>query len=142
MANIALRIILETSPQAVFAAVQNVERLSEWWTKAAVIDTAIIRFAFGANDAHKIDMRVLAEKPDELIQWQCLNGPWADTGAFEFVITPHERGAALNFTHYNWPEQDDFYRHCCTKWGFFLGVSLKNLLESGRGNPHPQDPNI
>jgi len=32
----------------------------------------------------------------------------------------------------------EFMHHCSTKWGVFL-LSLKSLLETGKGSPHPND---
>jgi hypothetical protein len=32
----------------------------------------------------------------------------------------------------------EFMHHCSTKWGVFL-LSLKSLLETGKGAPHPND---
>lgn len=90
----------------------------------------------------QVDMQIETLTTNELVVWQCVAGPWQETGSFIFSITPDERGAVLHFKHQGWKETDDFYQHCNCKWGFFLAVSLKSYLEKGLGQPHPQDPNI
>ena len=87
-------------------------------------------------------MRVVALEPEKQVVWDYISGPWEQTGEFHFQITLDERGTALSFEHRDWPEADDFYAHCNTKWGFFLGISLKSYLETGEGRPSPMDPNI
>ncbi|MBV1911739.1 MAG: hypothetical protein KUG78_20775 [Kangiellaceae bacterium] len=97
---------------------------------------------FGPNGDHQVKMTIKQLVPHSKVVWQCAEGPWIDTGNFEFTIEPDERGAQLKFAHLDWPTADEFYMHCNSKWGFFLTVSLKNLLEKGKGNPYPMDPSI
>ena len=42
------------------------------------------------------------------------------------------------FKHQGWKEPVEFMHHCSTKWGVFL-LSLKSLLETGKGAAHPND---
>ena len=42
------------------------------------------------------------------------------------------------FSHDGWREQVPFMNHCSTKWAVFL-MSLKALIESGKGTPAPRD---
>ncbi|UXN75436.1 hypothetical protein N8D56_12055 [Devosia sp. A8/3-2] len=37
-----------------------------------------------------------------------------------------------------WKEPVEFMHHCSTKWGTFL-MSLKALIDTGKGLPHPHD---
>ena len=45
------------------------------------------------------------------------------------------------FAHEGWREQVEFMNHCSTKWALFL-MSLKSLVETGTGAPHPHDVRI
>jgi hypothetical protein len=40
-----------------------------------------------------------------------------------------------------WKEPVEFMNHCSTKWAVFL-MSLKALVETGKGTPNPADPRI
>ena len=45
------------------------------------------------------------------------------------------------FTHLDWREPVEFMRHCSTKWAILL-MSLKALVETGKGAPSPGDVQI
>jgi hypothetical protein len=47
----------------------------------------------------------------------------------------------LLFKHQDWKEPVEFMHHCSTKWAIFL-MSLKSLLETGKGAPAPNDIKI
>ncbi|MGH1541223.1 MAG: SRPBCC family protein [Arenicella sp.] len=138
------RIEVDANPATVYQALTTPAGLSGWWTKANAQEQVggIASFLFGPNGEHQVDMEVKELVPDQKVVWQCQLGPWENTGEFSFDIEPIERGAAINFSHVGWAEMDNFYRHCNCKWGFFLGVSLKDYVETGAGKPHPQDPNF
>ena len=45
------------------------------------------------------------------------------------------------FKHQGWKEPVEFMHHCSTKWAIYL-MSLKSLLETGKGAPNPNDIRI
>ena len=45
------------------------------------------------------------------------------------------------FGHRNWREAVEFMAHCSMKWATFL-LSLRELVETGRGKPSPDDLKI
>ena len=144
MLDILHRVIIETTPTKLFQALTQQEGLSAWWTKneASTEVGGHIIFGFGPQGEHKVGMQIIELVTDKIVKWRCTEGPWEGIGEFGFDIQPHERGAVLKFSHSAWKEADDFYMHCNCKWGFFLGVSLKEYLETGQGKPHPQNPNF
>lgn len=141
MNSIFHKITIESSPDAVFEALSTESGLSSWWTKAKQ-EGDNITFYFGPNGEHQVVMKQLPADSDHEVKWQCIAGPWETKGEFVFLIQKDDRGASLDFAHHGWQEADDFYKHCNAKWGFFLAVSLKRYLETGKGQPHPEDPNI
>jgi hypothetical protein len=58
-----------------------------------------------------------------------------------FQLETEQDQTFVRFTHSNWQETTDFMAHCSTKWAVFL-LSLKNVLETGKGNPFPNDVQI
>lgn len=137
------RIEIEAAPAKVFDALATQAGLSAWWTTMVKTDgssgsVAEFRFGDGKSGA---DMRIDELLPQKRVAWTCVDGPWKEM-TFHFDIEPHERGAALRFTNDGWPEQNDFFRHCNSKWGFFLTASLKSYVEEGSGTPHPGEPKI
>jgi len=141
MHSILHKIVVESSPENLFQAIESVSGLSSWWTKAEK-DGKKISLFFGPGGEHQVMMEMTSVVPGQEISWKCVSGPWEEKGDFVFRVSEHERGACLDFSHHGWPETDDFYKHCNAKWGFFLAVSLKQYLETGSGQPHPNDPNI
>jgi uncharacterized protein YndB with AHSA1/START domain len=145
MHSILHRITIETTADKLFNALTTQQGLSAWWTKTNTNGDTITstnNFFFGPDGNHQVDMQIESLKTNEQVVWQCVAGPWQETGLVTFSITSDDRGAVLHFNHQGWNETDDFFQHCNSKWGFFLAVSLKNFLEKGVGQPHPQDPNI
>jgi uncharacterized protein YndB with AHSA1/START domain len=145
MHSILHRITIETSPENLYRALTTEQGLSAWWTKTKTNGDkagSTNSFFFGPDGSHQVDMQIETLKTNEIVAWQCVAGPWSETGLFTFAITPDERGAVLHFSHQGWSETNDFYQHCNCKWGFFLAVSMKSYLEKGAGQPHPNDPNI
>ena len=144
MTDILHRIIIEASPEKVYSALTEQDLLSAWWTKSTTegkVDS-IANFFFGPNGEHKVDMKIIDLDPNKQVIWKCVNGPWENTEEFQFRIQADERGSVLQFKNTGWKESNEFFMHCNSKWGFFLTVSLKNLLEQGIGQPHPNEPNI
>jgi len=58
-----------------------------------------------------------------------------------FQIEAEEDQTFVRFAHSNWKEASDFMAHCSTKWAVFL-LSLKDVLETGKGKPFPNDIHI
>lgn len=144
MTDILHRVVIETSPESLYRALTEQEGLSAWWTKAETTGEVggLASFFFGPDGEQRVDMEITELVPNKKVSWKCVAGSWVNTEKFSFSIQPHERGSVLGFAHRGWSEPSEFYMHCNCKWGFFLGVSLKNYLETGRGKPHPEDPNF
>ena len=145
MADILHKIIIKASPDKVYEALTTKKGLSGWWTpmtEARPEVDSIAKFRFG-NGTLGPDMQITELKPGRYVEWRCVDSipEWVGT-RLTFHIRPHDNGAELLFGHLDWKEPTEFYMHCNSKWGFFLGVSLKKYLEEGRGRPHPEDPDF
>jgi hypothetical protein len=46
------------------------------------------------------------------------------------------------FKHQDWTAPVEFMHHCSTKWATYLMLSLKPLLETGKGTPNPDDVKV
>jgi hypothetical protein len=87
-------------------------------------------------------MEVLELHPARRVLWQVIDGPaeWIGTKV-SWELKEERDHAILLFKHQDWREPVEFMHHCSTKWGVFL-MSLKSLLETGKGAPHPNDIKI
>jgi uncharacterized protein YndB with AHSA1/START domain len=129
--------IKSSSPSDVYKALATVEGLSRWWTNDTRGESKVghvIRFRFGNGG---FDMRVLQLQPGKQVLWQVVDGPeeWLGT-KISFDLKQDDDWTIVLFKHEGWKEPVEFMHHCSTKWAVFL-LSLKSLLETGKGGPWP-----
>lgn len=127
----------------VYKALTTIEGLSGWWTSDTRGESkvgAVIQFRFGNNGG--FDMKVLELQPRKRVLWQVVEGPkeWVGT-KISFDLKQNEDWAIVVFRHADWKEPVDFMYHCSTKWAVFL-LSLKALLETGKGAPWPNETRL
>jgi len=143
MADILHLVNIAAPPEKVFAALSEQSGLAGWWTenvKAEPKVGSVAKFRFGDKGGGS-DMAITALQPHRLVRWRCvdhLSGEeWIGTEVlFELVAEPDR--TVLRFSHLRWLEATDFLRACSVRWALYL-VSLKNLVETGKGNPWPRD---
>ena len=87
-------------------------------------------------------MKVLELRPAEHVLWEVVDGPaeWIGT-TVSFDLRQEGEYAIILFKHEGWREAVEFMYHCSTKWATFL-LSLKSLVETGKGAPSPNDVRI
>jgi len=139
MVDILHRIGVTSSPEDVYRALTTIDGLTGWWTRDAEGDTGVggvLRFRFEAGG---FDMSVLETRPAELVLWEVVDGPpeWIGTRV-RFELKQTDGFTIVLFRHEGWREPVEFMYHCGTKWAVFL-MSLKKLIETGRGEPAPDD---
>jgi len=141
MADILHRVGTTAARDTVYQALTTVDGLAAWWTT----DTEgngddVLQFRFG--DVGGFDMKVLELQPDTRVRWEVVSGPeeWVGT-TVTFDLKQEGEWTIVLFAHEGWREQVEFMNHCSTKWALFL-MSLKSLVETGTGAPHPHDVRI
>ncbi len=123
----------------VYQALTTVEGLSEWWTTKTHGENKsgeVLQFRFGNGG---FDMEVLEKTPPKHVLWKVIGGPqeWIGT-RITFDLRQQGDWTLVFFKHEGWKEPVEFMHHCSTKWGVFL-LSLKSLLETGKGTPWPDE---
>jgi uncharacterized protein YndB with AHSA1/START domain len=147
MLDILHRVGVKAPLNEVYNALSTRDGLTGWWTTDTRGDAVIggtIEFRFSADGAEigGFKMKVLELHVRERVRWAVVDGPaeWIGThivwdlkqqGDYTIVLFKHER----------WKESGEFMHHCSTKWAIFL-MSLKSLVETGRGQPSPDDVRI
>lgn len=73
------------------------------------------------------------------MSWSCAGGAdeWVGT-KLTFALAPKDDETVVLFTHADWRAPSDFMAHCSARWAYFL-LSLKSLVETGKGTPFPED---
>ena len=147
MVDILHRVGIKASSREVYEALATRDGLAGWWTT----DTQgvsklgeVIKFRFRADgrELGGFDMKVLDLSPAERVLWQVTDGPaeWIGTKV-SFELKQEGDYAIVLFKHAGWKEPVEFMHHCSTKWATFL-MSLKALVETGKGAPSPGDVQI
>ena len=143
MPDILHRVAIKSSPHDAYKALAAKNGLSGWWTTDTTGEFdvgGVIVFRFG--DRGHIDMKVLELQPDKRVVWQVVGGPGEWTGSkVSFELVPEDDFTVVRFKHQGWKEPSDFMHHCSTKWAMFL-MSMKSLVETGKGSPYPNDVHI
>lgn len=143
MADILHKVGIKRSIECVFTALTTRDGLAAWWTNNTTGEGNevgnILQFRFGAGG---FDMKVTELQPPALVVWQVTEGPeeWQGT-TIRFELKQDGEYVIVLFKHGNWQIINEFMHHCSTKWALFL-MSLKQLLETGKGAPDPYDVKI
>lgn len=141
------RVGIKSSLDEVYNALTTREDLAAWWTSNTQGRSnvgGVLQFSFSAGgiDIGSFDMKVLELHPARRVLWQVVDGPeeWIDTKV-SFDLKQAGDHAIVLFKHQGWREPVEFMHHCSTKWATYL-MSLKSLVESGKGAPNPDDIHI
>jgi uncharacterized protein YndB with AHSA1/START domain len=136
-----------TTPEQAYEALTTLDGLSGWWTERTTGKTGIgdvIDFRFDRDGAELgfFDMSVLELVPGKRVLWEVADGPpeWIGT-KIHWDLRQEGDYTVIMFKHEGWREPVEFMHHCSTKWASFL-LSLKQLLETGKGAPAPHDVRI
>ena len=131
-----------SSPEKVYDALTTLEGLAGWWTEdtkgsTEVGDVTQFRFPPGG-----FDMEVLEQRPAERVSWRVVDGPeeWVGTRV-GWELRQEGDYTIVLFKHQGWKEPVEFMHHCSTKWATYL-MSLKSLVETGKGEPSRRDVHV
>ena len=141
------RVGIRSTPDKVYKALTTREGLAAWWTEDTQGEGKVggaLQFRFSADgvDIGGFGMKVLELDPARQVLWQVVDGPeeWIGT-KISWELKQDGDYCIVLFKHQGWKEPVEFMHHCSTKWAIFL-MSLKSLLESGKGSPSPNDTRI
>ena len=148
MVDIIHRVGIKAPSQKVYEALSTIEGISGWWTDqtsgiSQVGKNIVVRFLSSeGTEIGSMDMEVKALEPGKKVHWRITAGPeeWIDTDVI-FDLHQEDDYTIVLFGHRNWREEVEFTAHCSMKWGIFM-MSLKELVETGKGRPSPNDIKI
>ncbi|MGH7714098.1 MAG: SRPBCC family protein [Gemmatimonadaceae bacterium] len=148
MVDIIHRIGIKAPLSKVYAALSTLEGVAGWWTKETTGEsktngTIKVRFRSpNGDEVGKMDIDVLKLNPNKEVHWRFKAGPeeWVGTDV-TFNLSQDGDYTVILFGHRNWREAVEFTAHCSMKWATFL-LSLRELVETGKGKPSPDDLKI
>lgn len=146
MVDIVHRVAAKAPISKAYNALATVEGVAAWWTRETTGASRVggkVTTVFHLPDGKelgRIPFEVIALKPNQEVRWRFLeDGPpeWVGTEAI-FTLSQEGDYTVVHFAHRKWKEEVEFTAHCSTKWAIYL-MSLKELVETGKGRPAPDD---
>ena len=148
MADIIHRIGIKAPAARVYEAISTLEGVAGWWTTGTTGEEKLggtMRVRFHSPKGDDIGgMTFVLDKlsPNQEVRWRMTDGPeeWIGTHV-TFNLESEGDATTVLFAHRDWGKQNDFMAHCSMKWATFL-LSLRDLVETGKGKPAPDDLKI
>ena len=139
MADINHKFSINASPDEVYTQLTTIDGLQGWWTRGARGKSqagSTLQFHFGKR-WHQM-VRVVDQSPGRRVAWTCIAGSedWVGTDIVFNLFHKEEGKTIVRFGHFGWPAHNDFFAECSYHWAIFM-KSLKDFVETGKGNPHP-----
>ena len=139
-------LLVEATPQEAFDAILDVRG---WWSEEVegVTDQVGGEFDYHYQDVHRCTVRVTELVPGEKVAWRILDNyfdfiddqtEWKDTEVV-FEISETDGGTEVHFTHVGLVPQYECYEVCANAWGGYLSGSLRDLINTGQGQPNPKE---
>lgn len=140
--NFTTSLIVDQSPEEVFAAVNNVRG---WFASDIQGDADAVgdEFVFRYKDEHRSTQKVTEMVPGQKVVWHVTDSQlnfvetkdeWTGTDII-FEIARKGDKTELQFTHVGLVPAFECYSACSEGWGFCVNQSLFNLITSGKGQP-------
>jgi uncharacterized protein YndB with AHSA1/START domain len=148
MVNIVHRIGIKAPASKVYAALSTIDGVAGWWSEKTTGSSKVggnfaVRFHTpSGEEIGGFEIDVLELVPEQKVRWRVKAGPaeWVGTD-IEFALSRQDDYTIVMFGHRKWREEVEFMGHCSTKWAVYL-LSLRELVETGKGKPAPNDVTI
>lgn len=138
---------LNAPPEKVYAALSSQEGLTKWWTEDCEFEAAkdgIAIFRFGKTHCTFL---IESMTPEKELVWRCTDqyqhlpgilnktDEWVGTTVTFSLLPEGEATTELAFRHDGLTPNLECYGICAAGWDHFLGTSLKQFVETGKGDP-------
>lgn len=148
MVSINHRVGIKAPVSKVYEALSTIEGIANWWTKETFGESrpggnVDVRFLSPeGKEKGSMKFEIIELKKNKQVHWRFKSGPeeWIETDVV-FNLSQEDDYTIVLFSHENWRELVEFTAHCSMKWATFL-LSLKSLVETGKGKPSPYDVKI
>ncbi|RJO78421.1 SRPBCC domain-containing protein [Nocardia panacis] len=141
-----ITVAVDRTPQEAFEAIIDVRG---WWSQTiqGITDRIGGEFDYHYQDVHRCRIRVTELAPGRKVAWRVLENhfdfiedrsEWTGTDIV-FEISGTDRGTEIHFTHSGLVPRNECYEVCSNAWGGYLTGSLRNLINTGAGQPNPKD---
>ena len=141
--NFTTAFTVDNTPEEAFAAITNVRG---WWSAEVVGETTRLgdRFSFEVPGVHRTTQTITELIPGKRVVWHVSDSwigfvedkaEWDDTDIV-FDITDKGDKTEVRFTHVGLHPSVECFDACSGAWSAYMTGSLRNLITTGKGDPH------
>jgi len=139
-------ILVDQTPKQAFDAINNVRG---WWSEEIEGGTDKLNdeFTYHYKDVHNCKMKLIEVVPDKKVVWLVMDNyfdfakdqtEWTGT-KISFEISKENNKTKIRFTHLGLVPEYECYDICKGAWTTYIQKSLRNLIETGKGQPNGKD---
>ena len=140
MATIRHRVGIVAPRDKVWEALTTPQGLSGWWASSASITPATVHLAF--TGLTTLTFSILNQENVSRLHLKNTVDPHPWGGSeLEFFLSAADAQVFVTLLHHHPEASEEDFQFFMTKWPIFL-VSLKRFVETGIGNPFPNDIKI
>lgn len=143
MAKVCHQVGIVGSINKIFRMLHEPKGLNGWWatkTDGTPELGQILNLHF--TDVVTLSFKLEMLEENSLVHLHCISGPgaWKNSNLI-FTLKQGEDQVWVHLDHENEDASDDDFLYFSTKWTCYL-LSLRDLIETGKGNPYPNDIKI
>lgn len=125
----------------VMDALVQEEHIQKWWTREASVRDGKGDFGWSAH-GWKVGLDMEHDLAAREVAWRCTSSNMQNTNAWEgtmitFSLSPENAGTRVAFAQTGYRHSPCFDA-CDQGWSYFVGISLKQYAEAGKGIPYPE----
>ncbi len=139
-------IIVDKSAAETFAAIKN---FRGWWSEdiEGATDKPGETFFYHYKDIHLCKIKLVEETPEKKLVYTVVDNEFSFTNdktewigtQLVFELTQEGQKTKVIFTHRGLVPEYECYNVCNDAWTGFIQKSLKDLINTGKGQPNPKD---
>ena len=144
--DLIIAIIVNATPEDAFKSINNV---TKWWTEnlegssEKPDDEFTVRF----GDVHVSTQKLVEVIPGKKVVWLVTDSQlnfikdkqeWTGT-KISFEIVEKDNKTIIHFIHHGLVPGIECFDACSSAWGDYINNSLRNLVNTGKGQPTPKE---
>jgi hypothetical protein len=144
--NFTSTITVSKSTTEAFNAIKN---FRGWWSEEidGSTDSLDETFFYHYKDIHLCKIKLIEMVAGKKLVYKVVENEfnfvkdkteWVDTKLI-FNISSDDGRTKINFTHEGLVPDYECYQVCNDAWSGYIGTSLKDFIETGKGKPNPKD---
>jgi hypothetical protein len=138
-----------TVAKAADDVLDSIKNFRGWWSEEIEGNTDKLNetFFYHYKDIHLCRIKMIEEVPGKKLVYHVVDNKfnfiedqteWVNTHLI-FDLESKAGTTQLTFTHEGLVSECECYQVCNDAWTGYITKSLKNLIETGKGNPNPRD---